>query len=124
MKSPMLGLRTVGYRVPDLQAAKEWYSKAFNAKPYFEEPYYIGFNIGGYELGLMPDEYLPQSNRPNSVAMWGVDDIESEYDRLCKLGAKSIESPQEVGGDIIVATVGDPWGNLIGLIYNPGFKVE
>jgi len=51
----ILGLRTVIYHVPDLQRAKAWYSTAFGVQPYFDEPFYVGFNIGGYELGLDPD---------------------------------------------------------------------
>ncbi|MEP7322928.1 MAG: VOC family protein [Saprospiraceae bacterium] len=124
MKSPMLGLRTAGYRVPDLEAAKEWYCKAFHVKPYFDEPYYVGFNIGGFELGLNPDGYVPPKSDSNGVAYWGVEDIEKEYQRLIELGASSKESPQDVGGEIKVATVADPWGNLIGLIYNPHFSLD
>ena len=48
----ILGLRTVIYHVPDLPRAKEWYAKAFGVKPYFDEPFYVGFSVGGYELGL------------------------------------------------------------------------
>ena len=50
-----LGLRTVVYHVPDLARAKAWYEAAFEVKPYFDEPFYVGFNIGGFELGLDPD---------------------------------------------------------------------
>ena len=49
-----LGLRTVIYRVRDLAAAKAWYANAFGVQPYFDEPFYVGFDIGGYELGLHP----------------------------------------------------------------------
>ena len=56
MKEPILGLRTVCYMVPDLEEGKSWYTEAFGVKPYFDEPFYVGFNIGGYELGLLPTE--------------------------------------------------------------------
>ena len=49
-----LGLRTCIYPVPDLAAAKAWYARAFGVEPYFDEPFYVGFEIGGYELGLIP----------------------------------------------------------------------
>jgi hypothetical protein len=52
----MKGLRTVGYKVSDLSAAKAWYTQAVDVKPYFVEPFYVGFNVGGYELGLLPEE--------------------------------------------------------------------
>ena len=59
----MLGLRTCLYRVSELDKAIKWYSKAFNTEPYFNEPYYVGFNIGGYELGLQPEEVGQTDNR-------------------------------------------------------------
>jgi lactoylglutathione lyase len=55
MSSPILGLRTTIYKVSDLAKAKAWYSKVFDTTPYFDEPYYVGYNIGGYELGLQPE---------------------------------------------------------------------
>lgn len=120
MEKRFLGLRTLIYKVTDLTAAKEWYTKAFNP-PYFDEPFYVGFSIAGYELGLIPDE---GTTGDNVLAYWGVEDIEKEYNRLLGLGATAHETPHNVGGPILVATVKDPWGNIIGLIYNPEFKAE
>lgn len=120
MKSPILGLRTVGYKVSDITKAKKWYAEAFKTQPYFDEPFYVGFNIGGYELGLQPDESVKGDN----IALyWGVEDIQAEYDRFLSLGAIAHEAPQNVGGEIMVASVRDPWNNIIGLIYNPEFKL-
>lgn len=115
----MKGLRTVIYKVEDLQKAVEWYSKAFNTKPYFEEPFYVGFNIGGFELGLMPDS---NTKGTNIEAYWAVDDIHDAYERLLTIGAQKVAEPTNVGGDLMVATVLDPWKNIIGIIYNPHFK--
>lgn len=55
-KASNLGLRTTIYKVSDIEKAKHWYEKAFETKAYFAESYYVGFNIGGYELGLQPEE--------------------------------------------------------------------
>lgn len=123
-KSTMLGLRTVAYFVADLEAAKAWYTKAFQKAPYFDEPFYVGFNIGGYELGLQPEEKSETIKTENIIAYWGVIDIEKEYNRLIELGATAHEKPNNVGGELVVASVKDPWGNLIGIIYNPYFKIE
>ncbi|MCW5909917.1 MAG: VOC family protein [Cyclobacteriaceae bacterium] len=119
----MLGLRTTIYKVPDLAEAKNWYAKVFQVQPYFDEPFYVGFSIKGYELGLIPDEG-DAAKADNVLAYWGVEDIESEFNRLIGLGAGIHEKPTNVGGDIVTATVYDPWKNVIGLIYNPEFKAE
>jgi len=124
MKSPMKGLRTCIYMVADLQEAKTWYTKAFETEAYFDESFYVGFNIGGFELGLLPEE-KPTIDKPETVkTYWGVENIHEVYDRLIGLGATEDEKPNSVGGPLLVATVKDPWGNLIGLIYNPVFKIE
>ena len=123
MKTPFLGLRTVGYMVGDIKEAKAWYTRAFETVPYFDEPFYVGYNIGGFELGLMPEEN-PTSKTVNVLTYWGVDDAEESYNRLLELGAMVHEEPKNVGGDIVVATVKDPWENVIGLIYNPDFKID
>ncbi len=120
MASRILGLRTVCYKVNDLVKAKEWYSKAFDTSPYFDEPFYVGFNIAGYELGLQPDDSVKGDN---VVTYWGVEDISAEYERFLSLGAAAHEAPQNVGGEIMVASLKDPWDNIIGLIYNPEFKL-
>lgn len=122
-KSPMLGLRTVVYMVDDLEKAKNWYAKAFNAKPYYDTPYYVGFNIGGYELGLHPKEKVKVTDNGTSVSYWGVENIKEVYQYLLDLGASEHEKPNNVGGDIMVASVYDPWKNIIGIIYNPEFKL-
>lgn len=119
----MLGLRTVIYKVPNLEDAKTWYAKAFKKEPYFDQPFYVGFSIGGYELGLLPEEDDSQK-ASNVLSYWGVDDIKAEYERLLNLGAVEHEAPNNVGEEIMVATVKDPWGNLLGIIYNPHFKID
>ncbi len=120
----MLGLRTTIYKVGDIEKATEWYSAAFDTEPYFSEPFYVGFNIGGYELGLQP-EAVPTTDKTDSVvAYWGVEDIQSAYQRMLGLGASEYEKPVNVGGEIMTATVKDPFGNIIGLIYNPEFDLS
>lgn len=123
MKNVILGLRTVIYKVGDMLAAKEWYTKVFNTKPYFDEPFYAGYNIGGYELGLQPEEKPLTDKTESVVAYWGVENVDTMFGAIIELGATAYEKPTEVGGGIIVAAVKDPWGNIIGLIYNPHFKV-
>ena len=118
----ILGLRTAIYHVPDLARAKQWYSRAFGIEPYFDQPFYVGFNIGGYELGLDPNTEGARPGAGGSVAYWGVPDIDKAVAQFTRAGA-TLKSPvQDVGEDIKVATVADPFGNLIGLIQNPHFS--
>ena len=118
-----LGLRTVIYHAPDLAKAKAWYTAAAGVAPYFDEPFYVGFEVGGFELGLDPDVSGVNVGN-NAVAYWGVTDIEETYDRLIKSGATECQRVKEVGGGIKVATVADPFGNVIGLIHNPHFTFK
>lgn len=118
-----LGLRTVIYRVRDLAAAKAWYAKAFGAAPYFDEPFYVGFEIGGYELGLQPAA-ADLAIGANVLTYWDVPDIRAAHAHMLAHGASPHEAIQDVGDGIKVAAVTDPFGNVVGLIENPHFQVR
>lgn len=115
----LLGLRTAIYPVKDLARAKKWYEAATGVKPYFDQPFYVGFSVGGFELGLLPDG-TPGTAGPQPL--WGVEDADAEFARLIGLGATELEKVTEVGEGIKVAAVKDPFGNRLGLIENPHFK--
>jgi predicted enzyme related to lactoylglutathione lyase len=122
-KPHFLGLRTVIYRAPNLEKTKIWYSAVFGIEPYFDQPFYVGFNVGGYELGLDPDPTNTPGGNAGAVTYWGVDDAQAAFDRLVSLGATARSAPQDVGDGIRVATVLDPFGNILGIIQNPHFKL-
>lgn len=121
MTSRFLGLRTNIYKVSDLAKAKAWYAKTFDTAPYFDEPFYVGFNIGGFELGLDPDTSDQRPGPGGSVTYWGVSSMDAAMKALGADGVKIHAEPREVGGGIIVASIEDPFGNVIGLIENPHF---
>jgi catechol 2,3-dioxygenase-like lactoylglutathione lyase family enzyme len=116
----LLGLRTVGYPVADLQAAKGWYVKVLGEQPYFDQPFYVGFNVGGFELGLIPDGV---ASTAGPQALWGVADIDTACAKLLAMGATALEPVTDVGEGIKVAAVRDPFGNRLGIIQNPHFDV-
>ncbi len=112
----LLGLRTVIYPAPDLQRARQWYTQLLGQPPYFDEPFYVGFAVGGFELGLLPDAE-PDTRGPQ--ALWGVADSGATQARLIAMGAVELDPVTDVGGGIRVAAVCDPFGNRLGLIQNP-----
>lgn len=116
------GLRTVVYQVADLERAKAWYTELLGTPPYFDEPFYVGYNVRGYELGLHPIEE-PVVAGTSVVTYWGVEDIDETYARLLELGATAHGPVTDVGSGIKVADVIDPFGNIVGIIYNPHFKL-
>lgn len=119
----VLGLRTVIYHVSDLDKAKRWYAQAFGVEPYFDEPFYVGFQVGGFELGLDPDTKGVRPGPGGCVAYWGVADLDAALEHFAQSGAALKSPARDVGEDIRVATVADPFGNLLGLIQNPHFKM-
>jgi predicted enzyme related to lactoylglutathione lyase len=116
----ILGLRTAIYPVTNLAAAKAWYAEVLQLQPYFDEPFYVGFAVGGFELGLVPDG---TPGVDGAQPLWGVADAAQAYARLLVLGGTALEAVNEVGGGIKVAAVRDPFGNRFGIIENPHFKI-
>jgi len=114
------GLRTVIYHVADLAVARSWYKQVLELEPYFDQPFYVGFSVGGFELGLLP-EGTPGPG--GTVAYWGVGNADAAFQRLLKLGATLREAVQDVGEGIRVGTVNDPFGNVFGVIENPHFSI-
>jgi len=114
----ILGLRTAIYPVADLDAAKRWYVEVLGQAPYFDQPFYVGFAVGGFELGLLPGGAAGTSG---PQPLWGVADVGAAFGRLLALGAVELEPVTEVGEGIKVAAVRDPFGNRFGLIENPHF---
>jgi predicted enzyme related to lactoylglutathione lyase len=119
--SAFLGLRTAIYQVSDIERATAWYAAVLGVAPYFDQPFYVGFNVGGFELGLHPAGKTRPPGPGGTVAYWGVERLDSAWARLLEHGATPVNVPQDVGGGIQVAVAQDPFGNLIGVIENPHF---
>jgi catechol 2,3-dioxygenase-like lactoylglutathione lyase family enzyme len=117
MAISMLGLRTVIYPAPDLDAAKRWWTELLGFGPYFDQPFYVGYEVGGYELGLLPTADPAEG----ALTYWGVDDVQAAVDAAVALGATVHVAASEVGEGIVTATVTNPQGSIVGFIYNPHF---
>lgn len=118
MRTRLLGLRTVIYPAPELEASKLWWTEFLGTPPYFDEPFYVGFNPGGYELGLLPDG----DPATGALAYWGVDDVAVAVEAALSAGASEHAPAMDVGDGIITATVQTPDGSIVGFIYNHHFK--
>jgi catechol 2,3-dioxygenase-like lactoylglutathione lyase family enzyme len=113
------GLRSVIYPSPDLAAVKAWYTALLGQEPYFDQPFYVGFNVGGYELGLDPDGDVALG----PIAYWGVANADDAYATLLARGAAEHAAVHDVGDGIRMATLRDAGGNVLGIIENPHFKL-
>ncbi len=119
MTVELQGLRTVIYPAPDLEAAKRWWTELLGIAPYFDQPFYVGFTVAGYELGLLPDGDPAEG----VLTYWGVADVEEAVATALAAGASMHQPPTEVGDDIITAAVRTPDGSVVGLIRNPHFTL-
>ncbi|MEU4428082.1 VOC family protein [Actinoplanes sp. NPDC024001] len=115
------GLTTVTFFADDMAAATAWYTKVFGIEPYFnKENAYIEWRVGDYqhEFGLLDSRFAPHTPGRGAVIYWAVDDVEAAYRRLLELGAQPHEKPTERGPGYVTASVYDPFGNILGVMFN------
>lgn len=125
------GFATVSFFADDLAAAQKWYTELLGIEPYFRRPVegppaYIEFRVGDYqhELGLIDSRYAPggPGGEPGgAVLFWHVDEVEATLDRLLTMGAKEYEPLTVRGAGFVTASVVDPFGNVLGIMYNPHY---
>jgi predicted enzyme related to lactoylglutathione lyase len=125
------GLTTVSFWADDVIAARDWYADVLGIEPYFQRPEegppaYIEFRIGADEdeLGLIDRRYAPPgtSRDPGgAVIYWQVDDVAAAVARLVEHGATEYQPVVERDAGFVTASVLDPFGNLLGLMYSPHF---
>lgn len=113
-----IGLRTAIYPVNNLAEAKRWYTQALDIAPYFDQPFYVGFAVGGFELGLISDGACSTAG---PQPLWGVVSAADAVTQLLAIGATPLEAVTEVGAGIKVAAVIDPFGHRLGVIENASF---
>jgi predicted enzyme related to lactoylglutathione lyase len=111
------GIKTVLHPVSDLAAAKAVYAALLGVAPQADAPYYVGFDVEGQHIGLVPGGGPQGMTSP--VAYWHVRDIEAKLAEVTAAGATVKEAVRDVGGGRLVATVTDPDGNVLGLLQDP-----
>jgi predicted enzyme related to lactoylglutathione lyase len=120
------GFANASYWADDWSAAKAWYTDLIGAEPYFLRDGYAEWRLGDDldELGLIDNRYRPggaAAGPAGVVLYWHVDDVHGMYERLLALGAAAHEPPQDRGQGFVTATVVDPFGNILGVMYNPHY---
>ena len=115
-----LGLRTVIYPAPDLATSKAWFTSVLGTGPYFDQDFYVGFTVAGYELALDPNA----DPAAGPVTYWGVADADTALAALLDAGAVEHGAVRDVGDGIRVATVREPGGAVFGIIENPHFQLD
>jgi predicted enzyme related to lactoylglutathione lyase len=112
------GIKTVLHPVSDLAAAKAVYAALLGVSPVADESYYVGFEVGGQHIGLVPSGGPGGQGEAGPVAYWQVSDIEAKLAEVTAAGAAVKEPAHEVGGGRLVATFTDPDGNVLGLLQD------
>ncbi|TQF75186.1 VOC family protein [Rhodococcus spelaei] len=122
------GLTTVSFFADDVAAAQAWYTEVLGTPPYFVREVegataYVEFRIGDYqhELGIIDSRFAPHAaseQAAGQVTYWHVDDAEATFERLLALGATVHDKPVERGPGFVTASVVDPFGNVLGVMYN------
>ncbi len=115
----MHGLRTFKLEAKDLEAATRFYTRALGKAPYFDQPFYVGFDVDGFEIGITPAESPPGVGQTTTYL--AAHDVDAEMKRWIELGAKEHEAATDVGDGIRVGAVLDPFGNAVGFIRNLHF---
>jgi predicted enzyme related to lactoylglutathione lyase len=105
-------IKLIVYPVKDVEAAKSFYSKYLDAKPYADSAYYVGYRIGELEVGLDP-------NGQAVVGYVDVADIKGYLKTLVDAGATMHQDIKDVGGGLLIAQVKDADGNVLGLRQSP-----
>jgi predicted enzyme related to lactoylglutathione lyase len=111
------GFGVVIYPVSDLAQAKTLYRTLLGVEPYVDEAYYVGFRVGGQEIGLDPHGHRKGTTGP--VGYWHVNDIQTSLQLLLDAGAQTQQAVQDVGGGKLIASVKDVDGNITGLLQSP-----
>jgi predicted enzyme related to lactoylglutathione lyase len=107
-------MKTILYPVKDLAAAKRVFGAVLGAEPVMDEPYYVGYNVDGQDIGLDPNGH--SKGLLSGLGYWHVDDVRATVAAVLAAGGEVHQEVADVGGGKLIATIKDVDGNLIGLL--------
>lgn len=114
MRHEGMTLHSIVHNVSDLASAKAIQAALLGVEPHTDQPYYVGFNVSGVEVGLAPMQ--PGQAWAPPVANWATDDLDGAIARLQEAGATLNGEPRQVAPGVRVALLNDKDGNPLGLI--------
>jgi predicted enzyme related to lactoylglutathione lyase len=130
-KQTLRGMATVSFWSDDVKAATKWYAELLGIEPYFvrpnaNDPSYVEFRLGDFqaEFGIIDQKYAPKmagSKTGGVVLYWHVDEVAAVFERVKSMGATEYEPLTERGEGFVTASVIDPFGNVLGIMYNPHY---
>lgn len=102
------------YPTKNLEKSKLLYTRVLGVDPYADQPYYVGYKVGGMELGLDPHAQTKGLSGP--VTYVTVKDIKAALDAAVEAGAIVVQGVTDLGYDKNIAIIKDDDGSLIGLL--------
>ena len=109
----MKDVKLITYPAADLGKAKRFFGELTGTEPYADSPYYVGYKCGDMEIGLVPNK------EQGALAFWTVDDIAASVKALVDAGGTVVQQPHDVANGLLVATLKDPDGTMVGLRQFP-----
>jgi predicted enzyme related to lactoylglutathione lyase len=110
----MTKVSLIVYPAKELASMKQIFSKFLGVEPYVDGAYYVGYKVGDMEIGLDPN-----AQNAGPVAYIDVADVKSSLQEVIESGAALQQDVKDVGRGLLVASVKDKDGNILGFRQTP-----
>jgi len=110
-------LETVIVFTSRMNELAEFYRIGLSIGPYQESPQHLGCRVGSIYFGFdqIDDESAETRGKLGPTIWFTVDDIQTNFDRLVKLGATIRYPPTKKPWGAVLASLEDPDGNVFGI---------
>lgn len=112
----MKDVSLIVYTVADLTKAKQFFGELIGAEPYVDSAPYVGYKSGDMEIGLVPGG---DKRGCSALPYWTVSDIAASVSALEAAGGAVVQPITDVGYGLLVASVKEPSGAVVGLRQMP-----